>query len=466
MVYDPRAMSDLEPGFRRVCQTCGRRVPRSVAVCRCGATLAPVTEEDAPADATEARSDFGAGFRAAVALLAAAALLGFVGYRVFRGEPEHPPAPQPTVIRPPAQPSLEPAADAVAGIPAGRGRPGAALPAAPGDSSAPAGVSSLEDVVSRVMPAVVLIETPTGRGSGFYVKPDTLLTNVHVVENNASVTIRRIDGTTAVARVDAKAAQFDIAVLKTTDALPSQATIALGTVTVLRVGQEVFAIGSALGTLQNTVTRGIISAVRQSGGATLVQTDAASNPGSSGGPLLDRGGTAIGITTMGYRGMQGLNFAVAIDHARAVLEGRVTLPSAGTGTQTDMRDLSPATPAVQSDVDRVRAEGERTYERRLGDLEREANDVDVEWRRFRQRCYSGSLDVPYGHEWFALLSDRPLPGTVSSGCDGPLTDMKRLATEFREAMRRADEAARVAGVYPGVRRDARRRHRLESSAWD
>ena len=66
----------------------------------------------------------------------------------------------------------------------------------------------------------------------------------------------------------------------------------------------------------------IVSAIRQTGEATLVQTDAAVNPGNSGGPLLDRAGTVIGITTMGYTDRQGLNFAVGIEHAGPLLEGR------------------------------------------------------------------------------------------------------------------------------------------------
>ncbi len=71
--------------------------------------------------------------------------------------------------------------------------------------------------------------------------------------------------------------------------------------------------------LQNTVTRGIVSAVRQVGPVTLVQTDAAVNPGNSGGPVLDREGMVIGIATMAVKaGLgQGLSFAVAIDHATA-----------------------------------------------------------------------------------------------------------------------------------------------------
>ena len=91
----------------------------------------------------------------------------------------------------------------------------------------------------------------------------------------------------------------------------------------LKPGQEIVVIGSALGTLQNSVSRGIVSGLRSAGGATLVQTDAAVNPGNSGGPMLDRSGAVVGITTMGYKNAEGLNFGVAIDHARDLLEGRI-----------------------------------------------------------------------------------------------------------------------------------------------
>ena len=185
------------------------------------------------------------------------------------------------------------------------------------------------------MPAVVLVETSSGRGSGFFVSADTLITNVHVVGSNSSVTIRRMGGATAPARVAAASPEFDIAVLKISSPEAGQAVISLGSALNARVGQDVIAIGSALGTLQNTVTRGIVSALRQSGSATLIQTDAAINPGNSGGPLLDRAGVAIGITTMGYSGRQGLNFAVAADHAMALLEGR-SVPAGG-GRQSRRR---------------------------------------------------------------------------------------------------------------------------------
>ena len=188
-------------------------------------------------------------------------------------------------------------------------------------------------MVDRVMPAVVLIETTGGRGSGFYVRHDTLITNVHVVENDSYVTLRRNDGTTVNARVESKAPAFDIAILKVATPSASQVVIPMGSAHSLKPGQEIIVIGSALGTLQNSVSRGIVSGLRTSGGATLVQTDAATNPGNSGGPMLDRNGAVIGITTMGYRNSEGLNFGVAIDHARDLLEGRQT--NLGTATRLE-----------------------------------------------------------------------------------------------------------------------------------
>ncbi|HAK55805.1 MAG TPA: hypothetical protein DCP38_10040, partial [Acidobacteria bacterium] len=78
----------------------------------------------------------------------------------------------------------------------------------------------------------------------------------------------------------------------------------------------------ALGLLENTVTRGIISAVRRVGGTTFLQTDAAINPGNSGGPLLDTSGRVVGITTLKFGAQaESLGFAVAADHAAPLLAG-------------------------------------------------------------------------------------------------------------------------------------------------
>jgi len=78
-------------------------------------------------------------------------------------------------------------------------------------------------------------------------------------------------------------AETDVAVLRVLDPDASQQVLPLGSAARVRTGQEVIAVGSPLGVLQSSVTRGIVSAVRAVGGVTLVQTDAAINPGNSGG---------------------------------------------------------------------------------------------------------------------------------------------------------------------------------------
>lgn len=314
------------------------------------------------------------------------------------------------------------------------------------------------------MPAVVLVEASGGRGSGFFVAPDTLLTNVHVVGSSSSVTIRRMSGETMPARVAQTAPQVDIAMLKLATADRAQTVLTLGSVADARVGQEVVAIGSALGLLQNTVTRGIVSAVRQTGDATLVQTDAAVNPGNSGGPLLDRAGRVLGITTMGFSGRQGLNFAVAIDHARALLEGKP--PAAAPTSSSRAAEIRSLSPSLPSEIEQARTDGMRLYEQAMGQLARRADTLENSWRQFRASCYEGRLAGGFDREWFAVFDERAMQGAVAPGCDGWFADFRRQAAEVRDGVIAAEEAARRADVYPGLRRDARRRHRLDYPGWD
>ena len=315
------------------------------------------------------------------------------------------------------------------------------------------------------MPAVVLVETSSGRGSGFFVRPDTIVTNVHVVKDDGFVKLRRMDGTTVTARVDLRSPAFDIAILKLVGPSAGQAVIPMGTAHTLRPGQEVITIGSALGTLQNSVTRGIVSGVRQSGSATMVQTDAAANPGNSGGPLLDRNGIAIGITTMSYRDQQGLNFAVAIDHARAIIEGR---PAGSATAPLALNDLKALTPALPTESERALAEGEREFLASATQIARIANALDGDWRQFRQGCYTSAVPASFNHEWFIMLTPRAVTtAQVPSGsCASFVLEFQQAATRVGKEMRGALEQARRAGVMPGVVRDALRANRLEFDGWD
>jgi S1-C subfamily serine protease len=358
---------------------------------------------------------------------------------------------QPALAPPPAE--TVPRADPVP-------EPLAATPPAP---EPPAAVTpdALEDLVTRVMPAVVTIQTPTSRGSGFFVAPDTLITNVHVVGTESTVTIQRPNGTTTTARVQATSPAFDIAILKVFEVVSNQTVIPLGTTASVRIGEEVIAIGTPLGFLQNTVSRGIVSGLRDVGGATLVQTDAAINPGNSGGPLLNRSGAVIGIIKSGYVGSDGLAFAVAIDHARAVLAGRGDPSGAATGS-TEYQALSPA---VAAPADQRRIDTTRAYEEAIGQLGRRADDLDGQWKSFVARCYQGRIAGAFDRPWFALWDSRAMQGVVAPSCTPYFEDLRRRATDIQRAVAAVDEVARAADIYPGTRRDVLRKNRLDYEGW-
>jgi S1-C subfamily serine protease len=331
------------------------------------------------------------------------------------------------------------------------------LPTPPAPASA-----SLEDLVSRASPAVVTIEASSGRGSGFFVARDTILTNVHVVTSNTTVTVRRPDGSTTTARVEALSAPFDIAVLKASNPIANQPILTMGSAAGARVGQEVIAIGTPLGFLQNTVSRGIVSALRDVDGATMIQTDAAINPGNSGGPLLDRAGTAIGIIKSGYNGRDGLSFAVAIDHARAVLDGKPSSVPAAAATSSQYRAISPA---VASPLDQRRNDASKLFEQAIAQIGRRADALDVRWTSFRKNCYEGRIAGSFDREWYALWDRRAMQGAVAPGCTAYFGEIRQTADTIRDAVITADEIARQGDVYPGTRRDVLRHWRLDYAGW-
>ena len=162
-----------------------------------------------------------------------------------------------------------------------------------------------------------------GLGSGFIIRPDgTILTNAHVVADAQEVTVKLTDRREFKAKVIGSDPQSDVAVLKI-DAgnLP---TVKLGDSGAVRVGEWVVAIGSPYG-FENTVTSGIVSATSRSlpdgTYVPFIQTDAAVNPGNSGGPLFNMKGEVIGINSQIYSrsgGYQGLSFAVPINVASNV----------------------------------------------------------------------------------------------------------------------------------------------------
>ncbi len=449
-----------DAGFSRVCPSCGRHVPRSVSVCRCGSTLAAEPESSTPASAAPRAL-------ALVQIVALVATLAGAGYWLITRPRTASPSAGTTGHAVPAAPAADAPATAPLESAAARAWNAAAgarniaatdtadLTQPPTPAAAPPG--SIEEMVDRVMPAVVLIETSSGRGSGFFIANDTLITNVHVVQNDGYVTLRKIDGSSASARVSAKAPTFDLAVLKVAQPSTAQAVIPMGTAKGLKPGQEIIVIGSALGTLQNSVSRGIVSGLRNAGGATVVQTDAAVNPGNSGGPMLDRSGAVIGITTMKYSGAEGLNFGVAIDDARDLLDGRL----AEGGTQSGLSAIQAQSQARQSESDRVQQQGEQQLRSRIGQLAAAARSVDADWQRYRKQCYQAAISGSYDHEWFAVVAPGGMPANAGAGCAPYYASLESQIRQFRDAMRATVSDARRANVLPGTIRDALRANQLE-----
>jgi S1-C subfamily serine protease len=458
-------VSDRDPSATSwVCSECGRRVPPAVATCRCGSSRRPVATSPVE-DATPAAT-LSTGAAVARTIVALAVVGAGGGWWLMRSGPA--PETANRTVTASARPMARPEALAKPSDPSAPSPVLAVETPAPAqpplstsdeaEPSAPAATSaSLEDLVSRASPAVVVVETSSGRGSGFFVTSDTVVTNVHVVSSNTSVTLRRPDGSTTTARVEAQSAPFDIAVLRASNPIADQPTLTMGSAANARVGQEVVAIGTPLGFLQNTVSRGIVSALRDVDGATMIQTDAAINPGNSGGPLLDRSGRVIGVIKSGYNGRNGLSFAVAIDHARTVLEGKTAAPATASSS-SQYRAISPA---VASPVDQRRDDAGKRFDQAIALLSRRADVLDTRWSSFRKNCYEGRIVGSFDREWYALWDQRAMQGAVAPGCGIFFGEFRQMADSIRDAVIAADEAARQADVYPGTRRDVLRRWRLD-----
>jgi S1-C subfamily serine protease len=339
-------------------------------------------------------------------------------------------------------------------------------PNAPNAPPAPAPPSAaLEDIVSRSIPAIVSIETGEGRGSGFFAAAKTVITNRHVIQDHVSVTVRLSSGQTLPGRVEKSSAEYDLAVVRVDGAPSTQPLLPLGSVSDVRPGQEVIAIGLALGVFQNSVTRGIISAVRRAERTVILQTDAAINPGNSGGPLLNRQGQVVGVNTLKIAGLaESLGFAVAVDHARSLLSGG---RESDTPLVTSAPTSQPLAPAFStgSSIDSVRADGTRRYDQIVSTVARHAAQLDDYWIRIKANCAFRAAPG-YDREWFGLWDGRTVLTTPDYSCSSAVKDLEKLATDVRTAMSTAQEEARRSSVLPGQLREIRRRYRMAWTGFD
>ncbi len=213
---------------------------------------------------------------------------------------------------------------------------------------------SIADVANSVSPSVVSIVSETksigyfgqnatyaSAGTGMIITSDGyVLTNKHVVEGTSASVVILDNGTTYDdVTVVATDPLNDVAFLKI-NGVSDLPTVTLGDSKTVNVGQQVVAIGNALGQFQNTVTSGIISGLGRSITATdssssnpedlidMIQTDAAINSGNSGGPLVNAAGEVIGINTAVSADGQGLGFAIPISSVKGMLNSLIKTGSA------------------------------------------------------------------------------------------------------------------------------------------
>jgi S1-C subfamily serine protease len=216
---------------------------------------------------------------------------------------------------------------------------------------------SAADLVDLIAPSVLFVETTRGTGSGFIVdSKGVALTNHHVVGNDTVVRVVGSGVSPRSAVVVQRDAVQDIAVLQMLDIGDVELIPLLIRDNPARVGEEVFALGYPLATSLTTnglsesvsVSKGIVSSTRvdRESGVSIVQTDAAVNPGNSGGPLVDARGTVLGMVSSKLvgTGVEGIAFAIASNHLD---EAMVASSGAATDARAGPQDATPELSGIE-----------------------------------------------------------------------------------------------------------------------
>jgi S1-C subfamily serine protease len=276
------------------------------------------------------------------------------------------------------------------------------------------------EIAKRVSPAVVVIKAsgPSGdaTASGFIVEASgVIITNLHVVQNATALAIKLPSGDVYDhVRIRAFDARKDLAVLQIPGyGLP---TVELGSSDTVQAGDRVVLIGNALGVLEGSVSAGVVSGIRtlEEAGFRVIQTDAAANPGNSGGPLLDSTGKVIGVVSFKLRGTENLNFVVPINYVRGLLSSPETFDlqelAKRTASAPDLFATKPQFPAHWKSLATgtkkvVRVDGDNVYvETILPDQQRQAGAFYLAELRKAGDRYVGNVRGAFMCSWIGFTA--------------------------------------------------------------
>ncbi len=211
--------------------------------------------------------------------------------------------------------------------------------------------TTIEKSVEAVSEAVVMVSSPAGMGSGFFLNEDGyLITNYHVIEKETKIEVTVFQKAKngfekkkfKKVKIEAINPFVDLALLKIEELENAKVKyVYLGDIDRIEVGEKVFAIGNPLG-LERTVTDGVISTRNRAfEGLVYIQTNADINPGNSGGPLFNLAGEVIGVTNMGYIFFGGLGFAIPVNYVKHFIENRDAFAYDKDNPNTGFRYLQP-----------------------------------------------------------------------------------------------------------------------------
>lgn len=302
-------------------------------------------------------------------------------------------------------------------------------------------VRPLEELVDEVSPAVVMVSTPSGNGSGFFINREGyLITNAHVIEgeNQGNITVTVYNKTPhgldqvdyVKVRIIAYYGQFDLALLKINPPEPTEFSwVPLGDSSQVNQGERVFAVGSPLG-LERTVSEGIISVPRMAmeNYGVYAQTTAPVNPGNSGGPLFNLKGEVVGVNSLSASGQDGIGMAILSDMVKVFLRNREAfvfneknsangyryLPPGVKDSVAEDTDLAP----IQLAAPKIMKVGTRTHSFRSADLDNDsrmdlvaANNekgvIELFYQRTKEELHELAINPAYSDRERPVIENAP-----------------------------------------------------------